>query len=774
MKIKKFISYILVFALLTSRVFFAYLPAVGAVDAPPPPPTVGAPPSIESVGPPPSVQSVPTVPPPPAGGSSPAPTTALTSSPTIGQPSPTGSDASSTVGPTSTPFGVTPSPSETTTDPSSSPTSEVNPETVGTEADQSGDSNAVNDPANISTGPSSQNQSSETLEQKMETLNKNLAEVQNKVSNISSSGFNHADYNTLAGQVFTGDSNTSYNLLNKLNSNITGTGGFSVFNIYDNYTGDIVFNLASNNLTGSFDTASSTVSKNVLTGPGSTNNADASDSFIVKEANGNDAKLVNDIFLQSSTGGNSASYNTGGGVIKTGNASATGNIVNLANTNINVSQWLFGVVNIFGTLAGNIILPKDAGSSGSTNPGTTVLTENNNTGPQSDNSSNYENTTAATFENNNSAQVTSNVDAIANSGNNSASVNTGGGSVVTGSTDTAVSNTTIANSNTVNEDGTVWMVIVNEAGKWVGHILGDPWGVNTASNSLPLTTTTGGSGTQSFSTTSQNSATGPLSDNNASFSSVSDETINSTNNAAIENNIKAIADSGNNKASYNTGAGQIETGDAKVSLNLMNMANTNVLAKKFVVVFVNVLGSFLGDVVPPDQQATNLAVTPTPTFEQVISDDTNSAENDSRVGSTEELSEEGLTDVSYTSDDQSQYASTPFSDYDYQAPAEQVNYQNRKVTTRRQYTNVMQPTGYYPVNNSINYQRTVARGTFLSPAFAKATETTFPGILLGGARLNVSQSWLSIVPLAILLILIRRRRKIQFTKYLNALLEVVL
>jgi hypothetical protein len=668
-----------------------------------------------------------------------------------------------------------------------------NTDSYGSSSGSSGES--VNDPANVGTGPLSENFASEINSKIQETLNKDLAELQNKIDAISATGFNYANLNTLDGQVFTGNSQTTLNLLNKLNSNIAGIGGFSVFNIYDTYLGDIIFNFnqASNQVSNSFDNASSLVAKNVVTGPGSTNVADASDSFAVKEVSGNDAKIVNDITLESVSGGNSASFNTGDGSIKTGNAQASGNIVNLANTNLNVSEWLFGVVNVFGTLAGNIILPQDTGESNSSGQSAPVLVENSATGPGSTNNVTYNNEDLSSLKNANTASVTSNVDVSANTGNNNASINTGGGSVTSGVADASVNNSTIANVNTVEEDGTVWMVIVNEAGKWVGHILGNPWGSNTASNSLPIESTAGATGDQTYSTLVQNSATGPLSDNDATYTNTSDSSVLNENNAYIENNVEAIADSGNNEASYNTGAGQIETGNAKVGLNLVNMVNTNVTAKKFVAIFVNVLGTFLGDVIPPEEQLAQSSVyNPTPTvslqpttsypqqitptssvIEIVADQQSDPYSDDLRVGSTDEQTSYPVFETSYYYDES--YTSSILSDQVYQMANQTVSspVQQKIIRRRNPVSNQVNPQ---IVSNltTVNNQALVKRGTFLSPAFAKATETTFPGILLGGARLNVSQSWLSIVPLAILLILIRRRRKIQFTKYLNALLEVVL
>lgn len=765
----KFISLLLIFNLLfvggfsaVGQVFGQSTPAPTSAPAPTSPPKEDKPPSGEK---PVGVSAPADVPAPTnsvAPTSAPAPTkdpqTSVSSISPTSEPTPSENDSISPTG--------TESQGDSTTD-------------EGTDGQNGSDgtstidavSGSVNDPANTGTGPGSTNNATETLDQKLETLNQNLAVLQNKIDEISVSGFNYADLNTLQGQVFTGDSVASLNLLNKLNSNMTGLGGFYVFNIYNTYFGDIIFKMADGNLSPSFNSASTTVAKNSVTGPLSTNNALSDSSFTVKEANGNDAQLVNDINLQAVTGGNSASFNTGGGSIKTGDATALGNIVNLANTNLNVSQWLFGVVNIFGTLAGNIVLPEDSENTG-TDFSPAVLAENSSTGPGSTNDVTYNNNSSDSFAVNNSAEITSNLDVSANSGNNSASINTGGGSVSTGLADTSITNTTVANSNTIKEEGTVWMVIVNEMGKWVGHIIGDPWGTNTASNSLPVTQTT----------LAENSATGPFSTNNATYNSTADTSVTSNNTASISNNITANSDTGNNKTEFNTGAGEIETGNAKTGLNLVNMVNTNVVAKKFVAVLVNVLGTFLGDVIPPEQQsqqfasnsqaANSSAASSTSDTYQIPSFNSPTA-NIGGLPSSNTSSDQGNSQTNLASSTTNADNYTDNNSYyfqEYEKAVYKVSGSQKKVITQSKILSKGPETKYIVMSQANNLKR----GIFISPAFAKATETSFAGMLLGGATFKVNKSWLSVVPLAFLIILSRRRRRIDFTKYLNALLEIIL
>lgn len=804
-KLKTIISSVLIFTLVCSRVFSLFASDVYAIDPPPAVPTVGAPQSVQppqtavsaATGPP-AVPTVPSV----NNNNTQTPQQVVTVTPAVSQPV-------STAEPTVTPSQDTGGSSNSTPTamPSDSPASSsdssgastngtnqtsVSATTAGTNVNNpdstgTGDSSAVNDPANIGTGAFSQNQATEILNQKLDTLNKNLADVNNKVNAISSTGFNFANFNTLSGQVFTGDSTSATNLLNKLNSNITGDGGFSVYNIYGNQSGDITFQLADAAVTNSFSNASSTVSKNTATGPYSTNIADASNTFQVNEASGNDAKLVNDINLLAQTGGNSASYNTGGGYIKTGNALASGNIINLVNSNINVSKWLIGVVNIFGTLAGNIVLPKTTADLGPANKSTSVNAANTDTGAGSTNDSSYTSSTDSLLANNNEAAVTSNLTVSANTGNNDASANTYGGFISTGEANTVVSNSTIANSNVSNKDDTVWMVIVNEAGKWVGKIIGNPYGTTSASNSLPISTTTGSSGSQNY-TTTYNSNTGPLSTNEASYSSTLSETSNTTNNASIQNNITADADSGNNNTTLNTGQGVIDTGDAKVGLNLTNIVNTNVVAKKFVAIFVNVLGNFLGDVITPNANSqavsnntntntnnTNITASPTPTTAKT---NNNSSVEDDRTGSTDS----GEYQTPVFSDNSGSYADSTVSDTadsssgstaaDYQP----VNFPYVNPTIKNQTYKRYYPT-QVKIIKSQNNTASGSKGTFMSPAFTGATETSFAGILLGGARIKIDQTWLWILPVTLFIYFLRRRKKyhlIRYIKYLDLILDIIL
>ncbi|OGG12779.1 hypothetical protein A3D77_07010 [Candidatus Gottesmanbacteria bacterium RIFCSPHIGHO2_02_FULL_39_11] len=739
-------------------------------NAPPPPPSVPtAPPPAPTVPP---VDAVPTVPPP--GGSDEPPSN---QSPPVPTSAPTG-EAQPTISPndpvpTIVPVGyVSPTGNPTTTT-----SSGALADSMATGDAQEGNGStyskdeSVNDPANTNTGAFSQNQATEDLNKNLEQVSKNLADLNNKINQLSNTGFNVATLNTLSGNVFTGDANASTNLFNKLNSNVTGEGGFVTQNIYGNQSGDIVFQLAESSATGTFDSVSPTVTKNATTGAESDNTATTSNGFTVKEANGNDATINNDITLNAISGENKAVLNTGNGVVKTGDANALANIINLANTNLNVAEWLFGVINIYGTLTGNIILPDGTSvlASSITSNSPVSTTSNSQTGAGSDNTAVYQTSDTSEFKNVNTATVATNVDVTSNTGNNASNGNTSGGSVTTGDANSDVNSTTVANTNVDDPEGTVWIVMVNELGKWIGKIIGAPSEATTAS-SLPATITTGGEGQATYTDSTTNSQTGAGSSNDAQNSQSAKETTENTNTADIKNNITVNADSGNNAANYNTGAGIVETGDANAGVNILNLSNLNVKAKKVVVLFINVLGDFIGNVVTPGQPnehviADNSQPQTTPTPDTRIG---GAVSSDPTPTPTDEVAVNYVINQTVVNINPVQTVVSYLTNSTDQTGEEAYG------NSGRIFTYATDAIYFAEVNPNIIPTKSPLRGVYLSPSFLKATESTLPGMLLGGVSLKVNERWLSVLPVAVLLVILRRRRKIDFSKYLNMLFDIVL
>lgn len=254
---------------------------------------------------------------------------------------------------------------------------------------------------------------------------------------------------------------------------------------------------------------------NSTTGPFSNNTCTVNNSSNVTVNNVNDAQIINNVNSRSNSGGNSASYNTLGGTIHTGNATnntTVGTVANISTTNMTVG-W--GGSNNFG---GNEI-----------------------TGPYSNNDAYINNRTRVDVYNSNTATTNNSVNATADTGSNNADYNTGPASVYTGNA-------------------------------WLGL------NVLTHENDSLTDLNIGAGGTGN--NTAENSTTGPFSNNTATVNNDIDARVNNVNDLRVENRVNAAALTGFNSASYNTLGGDITTGNATagVGVNTEGNISTTLLA----------------------------------------------------------------------------------------------------------------------------------------------------------------------------------------------------
>lgn len=467
-----------------------------------------------------------------------------------------------------------------------------------------GDSVSV---ANSENGESSDNSGSASIINNTDTLQNNQADVGNTLSQSTVSGQNSASQNVGNSTIVSGDANTSGTVITAVNTNVDGV-AVSEFTIADDHIGDIVLDFASSCISGCGE-ASSAVAKNVENGANSDNVAHIDETSNTNTFQANDATVENTLTLASDSGNNTASENTNGNsTIETGDANVVGNVLNFVNNNL-AGNVVFGVVNIFGDLVGDIILPEEALSSCASCDSPTTVAANIGNGADSSNTALVSQTDNNTIFQSNDATIENNLILSANTGDNKASQNTGGSTeITTGDSTVDAQVLNVANSNV--NGGDWWLVLVNEAGRWVGRILGAPEGANYA----------GSQGTEfvvneNGEITAVNSGNGASSQNTASVSQTTNTTTVQTNNAHVVNNIALSANTGGNSASQNTGGNSsITTGDAHVIANLVNFVNNNVTGGgKLVVTVVNVFGSWIGDFVTPGTQKTKeVAVDATP------------------------------------------------------------------------------------------------------------------------------------------------------------------
>jgi hypothetical protein len=445
---------------------------------------------------------------------------------------------------------------------------------------------------NSNNGANSTNTGSATLSN-TDSLNQgNGAVIANNINSATITGDNSTSYNNGNSTLTTGDANTTGTIFNNINSNLAGV-TVSEFNIEDDHRGDYVLDFAANCVANCGSSHTSVA--NINNGSGSTNTATFNTTNSDSTTQINNGTVINAMTLVANSGDNTASFNTGGdSSIVTGDANVAANVLNFINNNLS-GNVLLGVVNIFGNLIGDIILPDNPCSTCSSS-NTTVANTNNGSGSTN---------TALVTTNNTESQFQSNYATIennlvfaANTGGNSTSFNTGGdSSVTTGSSNINAQVLNIANTNI--SSGDWWLVIVNKAGQWIGQILGAPEGATAA----------GSAGTQFVvdeygQITAINANNGSNSVNLAAANSSNTSTLNQSNSAHIVNNINLSANTGNNTSSFNTGGdSSIVTGDAKIVANIINFVNNNIAGSgRLIVTFVNVFGSWIGDFVTPGQK----------------------------------------------------------------------------------------------------------------------------------------------------------------------------
>lgn len=249
---------------------------------------------------------------------------------------------------------------------------------------------------------------------------------------------------------------------------------------------------------------------NATTGPLSNNFCTINNTSNVSVNNVNDAQIENHVNAVSNTGNNTASWNTLGGNVVTGNATLNATISNVANINTTTVTG--------GPAAGN-------------NSGLNEIT-----GPSSFNQAAINNLNRVNVSNSNTATVENRVDAVSNTGDNAADYNTGPANVRTG-----VASLNIGVGNHVND------------------------------NAQEITAGAGGTAPN----TVGNSTTGPLSQNFATIDNASDVQVNNVNDLIVGNFVNALANTGRNSTSWTTLGGDIDTGVAAAGIGVETVGNIN-------------------------------------------------------------------------------------------------------------------------------------------------------------------------------------------------------
>lgn len=483
---------------------------------------------------------------------------------------------------------------------------------------------------NNQNGSQSTNTGSVVVNDESLTNQNNNASLDNSLIVASSSGKNDANNNVGSSTINTGDANTSGTILNSVNTNIAGA-VVSEFNVVDDQIGDLILDYQANCISGCSAFGGVEI-ENTTNGSNSDNLSEVDIISNELTFQNNDAEVENVLDLSANTGDNSTSANTGGdNVINTGDANVSGSVLNFLNNNI-AGNVIYGIVNIYGELIGDIVVPDGYVNTGFSFP---VNMANTNNGSESQNSSNVDLLTSDFTSQFNDADIVNNLVIDANTGVNETNANTGGdNSIYTGDIDVDAQILNIANNNFVGGDW--WIVLVNEAGNWVGRIF------------APVTSFNGGSFAMSGGNAEvgengdiniKNSGNGSGSENIASLTNEGSDVTLQSNEAVIVNNINLSANTGNNSANNNTGGdSMIKTGDANIQFNLINFLNNNFAGGNVFLTVVNVFGNWVGDFIAPGgvkaEENTNPAIGGVENIPSVNSSNQSSSSNNSSSSSS--------------------------------------------------------------------------------------------------------------------------------------------
>lgn len=207
-----------------------------------------------------------------------------------------------------------------------------------------------------STGPGSTNGLTSNVTDNSTTTNNTTAGISNNVTSTAQSGTASVLGNTSAGNALSGLAGTNVTLLNLTGSNVVGRNDLLVFvNVQGHWVGMIV-NAPSGTTTASLGGGITG------TGPDSLNAGSNNVTSNTTTTNNANLGITNDVNVHATSGNATVASNTFGGNATSGNARTAVNILNIAGSNLNLSNW-FGIlfINVFGNWTGSFGVNTSAG-----------------------------------------------------------------------------------------------------------------------------------------------------------------------------------------------------------------------------------------------------------------------------------------------------------------------------------------------------------------------------------------------------------------------------
>lgn len=299
-------------------------------------------------------------------------------------------------------------------------------------------------------------------------------------------------------------------------------------------------------------TSSSTISG---TGTGSNNEITNQNNTDIDADISNNVSVLNTVDSDATSGDSNAIGNTRVGDVSTGDADAIANILNMIQSSWdpNMGSILTFDADLYDDYFGDLMFDPSL-----------IL----NTGTSSNNQIAHQDNTDLTINVSDDASIQNDITLNATSGDATANGNTDVGDVSTGDANAIANVVNMINS--IITSGQSFIGSINLHGDLDGDILLPP------------------------SLLAQILGTGTGSNNTISSSNDSDLDIDASTNSSIANNTNLTSQSGDATADGNTDVASVGSGSAQTSLNEMNLVGQNASAKKGLLVFVNVLGSWVG------------------------------------------------------------------------------------------------------------------------------------------------------------------------------------
>lgn len=287
------------------------------------------------------------------------------------------------------------------------------------------------------------------------------------------------------------------------------------------------------------------------TGPNSSTNVSNStnNNTGINLNNNTDFNIVLNLLAQ--TGNASVLGNTTGGNAKTGNADSTANVLNQIQSNWDIGNLLTFSSDLYGDIYGDL------------------LVNTSNIGPNSNVAVDNTKNNNLDINVNNDTQINNDIHVAAQSGDAKVKGNTTGGDATSGDANALVNIINMINSSI--NSGANFMGTLNIYGNLDGDILFPKGALETLI-----------------------AGTGANSNVGVSNSTANNLDANINNNTAISNNVSANATTGDALVANNTKGGDATSGNATSSVTMLNLTGKDVVSENTLLVFINVLGKWVG------------------------------------------------------------------------------------------------------------------------------------------------------------------------------------